>query len=109
MKYMLLIYYDEQVLEKAGKIEEARIERECLEKNERIKEKILGSNRLHPVATATCVRTKEGKQFVTDGPSRKLENNSAATPSSRLRIWTKRSKSPRACPRDAWAPSRYAR
>ena len=68
MKYMLLVYYDEQVLEKAGKVEEARIERECLEKNERIKEKILGANRLHPVATATCVRTKEGKQVVTDGP-----------------------------------------
>jgi len=68
MKYMLLIYYDEKVLEKAGKEEEARLERECLGKNERLKEKVLGGGRLHPVATATCIRTKDGKQVVTDGP-----------------------------------------
>lgn len=70
MKYMLLIYYDEQVLERAGKPEEARIEQDCLQHTERlqIKGQFLGANRLHPVATATCIRSKDGKQVVTDGP-----------------------------------------
>jgi len=70
MKYMLLIYYDEQVLEMAGKAEETRIERDCLQHTERLQAKgqFLAANRLHPVSTATCVRTQDGKQLVTDGP-----------------------------------------
>jgi hypothetical protein len=70
MKYMLLIYYDEKVLEKAGKAEEQRIETDCLQYMEglRAQGKFLGANRLQPVATATCVRTKDGKKTVTDGP-----------------------------------------
>lgn len=70
MKYMLLIYYDEKVLENAGKAEEARIERECLQHSEPLmaQGKILAANRLHSVSTATSIRTKEGKQIVTDGP-----------------------------------------
>src|SRR5262245_15681427 len=57
MKYMLLIYYDEQVLEKVGKTEEARIERACLDHTERLNAqgKFLAANRLHAVSTATCV------------------------------------------------------
>src|SRR4030095_4322678 len=70
MKYMLLIYYDEQVLEKAGRAHEEKIERDCLAHNERLKEKgqFLGARRLQPVSTATSIRTKDGKQTVTDGP-----------------------------------------
>jgi hypothetical protein len=70
MKYMLLIYYEERALEKAGKSEEARIERECLQHTNRLEEKgkFLGAHRLHPVSTATSLRTKDGKRFVTDGP-----------------------------------------
>jgi hypothetical protein len=70
MKYMLLIYYDEQVLEKAGKAEEARIEGVCLQHYEHLNEKgqFLGAHRLHPVSTATSLRTKDGKRVVTDGP-----------------------------------------
>ncbi|MFO1519538.1 MAG: YciI family protein [bacterium] len=70
MKYMLLIYYDEKVLEKVGKAEEAHIESECLKHCEELgKEgKFLGGNRLHSVSTATSVRAKDGKAFITDGP-----------------------------------------
>ena len=70
MKYMLLIYYDERVLEKAGKVEEARIESTCLKHTEHLREKgqFLAANRLHPVSTATSIRTQEGKRLVTDGP-----------------------------------------
>ncbi len=69
MKYMLLVYYDEKVLEKAGKAEEQKIETECLQYIKTLPEgKILGSNRLQSVTTATCVRAKDGKRIVTDGP-----------------------------------------
>jgi hypothetical protein len=65
-----LIYYDEKVLEKAGKAEEARIEGECLQHTEHLKDKgqFLGGHRLHSVSTATSLRTKDGKRLVTDGP-----------------------------------------
>lgn len=70
MKYMMLVYYDEKTLEKMGKVEEEKIESDCLRHTERYaaQGKVLGANRLHSVATATCVRTKDGKQTVTDGP-----------------------------------------
>ena len=70
MKYMLLIYYDEKALDKVGRAQEERIEQECLQHTEQLKiqGKLLGANRLQPVSTATCVRTQDGKQTVTDGP-----------------------------------------
>ncbi|MFO1463260.1 MAG: YciI family protein [bacterium] len=70
MKYLLLIYYSEKHLESLGKSEEARIERECLQHTEQLAAtgRFLGAHRLQPTATATCVRSKDGKQIVTDGP-----------------------------------------
>ncbi|HEX5036170.1 MAG TPA: YciI family protein [bacterium] len=70
MKYMLLIYFDEKVLEKIGKAEEEKIETECLAYMNQLQAqgKFLASNRLQPVSTATCVRTQDGKKIVTDGP-----------------------------------------
>lgn len=68
MKYMLLVYYDEKVLENAGKAEEEKIETECLAYVKTLGDKILGANRLQSVATATSVRAKDGKRIVTDGP-----------------------------------------
>jgi hypothetical protein len=70
MKYLLLVYFDEKVLEQVGKAEEQKIETECLQYMERLQAqgKFLGSNRLQPVSTATSVRTQGGKKVVTDGP-----------------------------------------
>lgn len=70
MKYMLLIYYDERELEKAGKAEEARLIQGCHELRDEIGPagKVLAADRLHPTATATSVRTQDGKVMVTDGP-----------------------------------------
>lgn len=70
MKYMLLVYYDEKVLEQAGKAKEMQAESECLQKVETLQAKgqFLGAGRLQPVSTATTVRAKDGKRFVTDGP-----------------------------------------
>ena len=67
MKYMLLIYSDEH-----GWTEEGR--RHCYaESLELIRQirsdgKFLAAAPLHPTATATSVRVREGKRFVTDGP-----------------------------------------
>ncbi|MGH8604537.1 MAG: YciI family protein, partial [Gammaproteobacteria bacterium] len=67
MKYMLLIYYDEQAL--------SETEREaCYGESTQLAQQIhssgqyLAANPLHPTSTATSVRVREGKRFVTDGP-----------------------------------------
>ena len=67
MKYMLLIYTDEKVWTESER-------QQCYEESTRIthelhKEgKYLGASPLHPVATATSVRVREGTRHVTDGP-----------------------------------------
>ncbi|HKX11749.1 MAG TPA: YciI family protein [bacterium] len=67
MKYLLLIYFDEQALEQK---QEAKIMEECSQFTEELQSsgQFLGSDRLHPTSTATSVRRKDGKRFVTDGP-----------------------------------------
>jgi hypothetical protein len=67
VKYMMLIYTDESCY--------ADGEREaCFEESIRLTHelnasgKYLASSPLHPVATATSVRIRNGKRLVTDGP-----------------------------------------
>ena len=63
MKYLCLVY-----LEAAKWHGES--DRDCIAyvKSLRDKGKLLGGEPLHPVATATTVRVREGKVSVTDGP-----------------------------------------
>lgn len=67
MKYMLLIYYDEQKLGESERqacfVESAQLARE-LDANGQY----LAANPLHPTATATSVRVRQDKRLVTDGP-----------------------------------------
>jgi hypothetical protein len=67
MKYLLLIYYDEKNL---NPDDEPRIMAECGQFTDKIKSSghWLGADRLHPTSTATSIRVKDGKRFVTDGP-----------------------------------------
>ncbi|MBI4580403.1 MAG: YciI family protein [Planctomycetes bacterium] len=67
MKYMLLIYSDENAWTDA--------EREhCYEESTRLTHELhsrgqyLAAAPLHPVSTATSVRVRDGKPLVTDGP-----------------------------------------
>ena len=67
MRYMLLIYFEEQAL--------ADTEREqCYEESARLAHQIssagqyLAAAPVHPTSTATSVRVREGKRLVTDGP-----------------------------------------
>jgi hypothetical protein len=67
MKYMLLIYLDENSLSEAQRAQ-------CYEDSAAYARKLhaegrfLSANPLHPTATATSVRTRDGKRLITDGP-----------------------------------------
>jgi hypothetical protein len=67
MKYMLLVYLDEQALDEAERdqcyVESAQLARDLSSSGH-----YLGAAPLHPTATATSVRVRDGKRFVTDGP-----------------------------------------
>ena len=67
MKYMLLIYGDENALSEGET-------QDCYEKSTRLahdlnaKGQFLGASPLHRTSMATSVRLREGKRLITDGP-----------------------------------------
>ena len=67
MKYMLLIYLNEQALSEE---ERQTCYGESIELTNELRSngKYIGANPLHPTATATSVRVREGKRLITDGP-----------------------------------------
>jgi hypothetical protein len=67
MKYMLLIYTDEKSYDQ-GEREKCYVESTALSHELQRQGKLRGVSPLHPVATATSVRVRDGKRQVTDGP-----------------------------------------
>ncbi len=67
MKYMLLIYVDENALDES-KREECYAESKQLANDLHSSSQLVGTNPLHPTSTATSVRVRDGKPLVTDGP-----------------------------------------
>ena len=67
MKYMLLIYGDEQAL---SETEREQCYRESAELAQQIDATghYVAAAPLHPTSTATSVRVRDGKRLVTDGP-----------------------------------------
>ena len=67
MKYMLLVYIDEQSLTET-------VREHCYEESTQLTHELnaggqyLAANPLHPVATATSVRVRDGNPLITDGP-----------------------------------------
>lgn len=67
MKYLLLIYMNEQAMNDDERAQ-------CYTESAQIAEQLhagghyLGANPLYPVATATSVRVRDGKTVLTDGP-----------------------------------------
>lgn len=67
MRYMLLVYLDEQALNETER-------EQCYEESIRLTQELsakgnyLAAAPLHPVSTATSVRVRDGKRLVTDGP-----------------------------------------
>ena len=67
MRYMLLVYFDEQVLSET-KRQECYVESAQLTQQLNSDRQYLDAAPLHPVSTATSVRVREGKRLVTHGP-----------------------------------------
>ena len=67
MKYMMLVYLDEQAMSESERehcyVESAQLARELSAHG-----KYLASGPLHPVAMATSVRVRNSRRLVTDGP-----------------------------------------
>lgn len=67
MKYMLLIYMNENAMNEAER-------EQCYKDSTELAQQIhssgqyLAANPLHPTSMATSVRMREGKRLVTDGP-----------------------------------------
>jgi len=67
MKYMLLVYLDEQVLSDSER-EHCYVESARLTQDMNASGQYLAASPLHPVSTATSVRVRDDKRVVTDGP-----------------------------------------
>jgi hypothetical protein len=67
VKYMMLIYMAEDAMNDAER-------QACFQESTQLAQDLdarghfLGCNPLHPASTATCVRVRDGKPLVTDGP-----------------------------------------
>jgi hypothetical protein len=67
MRYMLLIYGDENALDETERVR-------CYQESAQLAHQLdaagqfLATSPLHPTSTATSVRVREGKRLVTDGP-----------------------------------------
>lgn len=70
MKYLCLIYGDESKWPEMPKDEADRWRREFADFNDSIRASghLVGSNRLHPTASARTVRVRDGRVSSTDGP-----------------------------------------
>lgn len=67
MKYMLLVYLDEQAMTDDERAH-CYVESAQLAQDLSARKQFLDASPLHPVATATSVRVREGKRLITDGP-----------------------------------------
>jgi hypothetical protein len=67
MKYMLLVYVDEQALSETER-EHCYIESAELTQQLNASGQYLAASPLHSISTATSVRVRDGKRLVTDGP-----------------------------------------
>ena len=67
MKYMLLVYLDEQALTETER-DHCYVESAQLTQDLNSSGHYLSAGPLHPTSTATSVRVRDGKRLVTDGP-----------------------------------------
>ena len=70
MKYMLLIYDEEQEWAALSKEEKQKIYGEYRQLMQELETKgqHLGGDQLHPTTMATSIRVRNGSQMITDGP-----------------------------------------
>ena len=70
MKYMLLVHHDEDVLEAIPETELQQLRAESVQLANEINSngQYVDAAPLHPASTGTCVRVRDGKKLITDGP-----------------------------------------
>lgn len=70
MKYILLIYDNEQDWINMGEEQQSQMYGEYMKFSAEIRESgnYIAGSQLHPIASATSVRIRDGKQLVVDGP-----------------------------------------
>ena len=70
MKYMMLIYHDESGWAGSTETERQQIYSEYRQLIEELRSKgqYVAGDQLQPAATSNCVRVRDGKPLVTDGP-----------------------------------------
>lgn len=70
MKYILLVHHNEEVLGNLGdtKLQQLRQESVQLAHKLNANGQYLDAAPLQPTSTAVCVKVRDGKRFVTDGP-----------------------------------------
>lgn len=70
MKYMLLVHHDQEAFAKLPETERESMMQESVQLANQLHANgnYLGAAPLHPSSETTCVRVREGKRLVTDGP-----------------------------------------
>lgn len=70
MKYLCLVYYDENIINNMTSAEWESLNKECVACGEALRStgQMIGGNALHSIATATSLRVRDGKPIITDGP-----------------------------------------
>jgi hypothetical protein len=70
MKYLLLVHHNEEVLGNLSETELGQMRDESVQLTQQLhaQRQFLDAAPLHGTATATCVRVREGKRLITDGP-----------------------------------------
>ena len=70
MKYMLLIYHNEESWDAISETERGQIYAEYGKLREELvsRGKFVTGSQLQPITTATAVRVRDGKELITDGP-----------------------------------------
>jgi hypothetical protein len=70
MKYMLLVHHDQEAFAKRPEAERQSMMQESVQLANRLHAngKYLGAAPLNPSSETTCVRVRDGKRLVTDGP-----------------------------------------
>lgn len=70
MKYLLLVHHDEESFRKRPEAERQGMLQESVQLAQKLYASghYLGAAPLHPTSEATCVRVRDGKLLVTDGP-----------------------------------------
>jgi hypothetical protein len=69
MKYMLLVFHNEKGFSELGEAVHTEMLRESIKLANEIKSRgLYVAAPLQPASTATCVRVRDGKRIVTDGP-----------------------------------------